>query len=388
MMLASLLCAVAAETVHDKPPKVTIQIPPSTNDQGRRDGAYTEYYRNGKIKRQALFLRGKLEGPYVENIEDGQKCWTAEFHAGKLHGLLTRYEKGQSVLTLPFKEGVPVFARSMEQIKQKLAALNPGPTPESDPANADRQAALRQLQSYRYLAGVPCDNVVLNDAMNRSAQAACEICVKLGRMDHTPPNPGLPEAEYKLAYKGATSSNLAVGYRTMAKAIEGWIDDSDPRNIVHLGHRRWCLHPWLRQVGFGKAGNFQAMWAFDASQKKIAAFQFVSFPAAGFMPVEYFRPSYAWSVTLNPRKYRKPAKTVQPKVYVVDQFLNKVGEPLKLNSRTVDTKAYGIANCIIFRPEGAVVATGRRYLVEIDGIQRKKGKPETLRYVVQFVSLK
>jgi hypothetical protein len=388
IVLAALLCAGAAEPVREKERDGNPKHTPSEAERDRRDGVYTEYYISGKIKRQARFKVGKLEGLYTENNEDGEKRLTANYKGGKLHGTLTRYEKGRPVLTQRFKDGVPVFAKSVAQIKQRLAEINTSDKEQQDPVATDREAALRRLKAYRYLTDVPYRNLVLNEEMNQGAQAACRICAKLGRMDHSPTNPGMPEAEFQRAFKGANSSNLAMGYGNMEKAVEGWMDDSDGRNIAHLGHRRWCLHPLMRQVGFGKEGGFQAMWAFDASQPKVPDFNFVSYPARGFMPVEYFGASYAWSVSLNPRRYQKPGPEVKPKLYRLGPLLSKVGDPLKLNHSTVDAKAYGIANCIIFRPEHIEVKAGKRYLVVIEGLRRKGGKPAVLRYVVEFVSLK
>jgi hypothetical protein len=194
------------------------------------------------------------------------------------------------------------------------------------------------------------------------------------------------EAEYKLGYRGAANSNLAEGFRNLSLAVDGWIYDSDESNIDRLGHRRWCLNPLLRRVGFGSEGRFKAMYASDRSQRSVPDFDFVSFPARGLMPVELFNPQHAWNVTLHPRKYRRPAKAaVKPKVYEVDDLLNKVGEPLELNYFNVNNDPFGLPGCIIFRPAKVSVAPGKRYLVEIAGLRRSNGQPATVRFVVEFV---
>ena len=36
------------------------------------------------------------------------------------------------------------------------------------------------------------------------------------------------------------------------------------------------------------------------------------------MPIEYFKPTHAWSVSLNPMKYRMPDPAVKPKIYELD----------------------------------------------------------------------
>jgi Cysteine-rich secretory protein family len=277
--------------------------------------------------------------------------------------------------------------RTKEEVKKKLAEINaPGEKP-ADAPTAEREAALRRLNAYRYLAGLDHD-VVLDREMNLSAQAGAELCKKINRIDHRPVNPGLPEEEYQKGLKGTSTSNLGWGFRTMTEAVDYWMDDSDKFNVERLGHRRWCLNPTMQKVGFGRAGVFSAMSCFDRSRAKVAEHDFISWPARGVMPVEYFKPAHAWSVSLNLRKYKPAAATVKPTIQALDGDGKKVGEPLKLKYVGVDRTPFGIPNCIIFQPEKLQMTADKRYLVEIEGLATIKGKAATLRYEVTFVSLK
>ena len=166
------------------------------------------------------------------------------------------------------------------------------------------------------------------------------------------------------------------------------MDDSDAPNIDRLGHRRWCLNPAMQKTGFGRAGEFTAMYVIDFSRKSVPDYDFVSWPTRGPMPVEYFKSSYAWSVSVNPRRYNKPGD-VTAKVYATDEKGEKKGDALKLNYSHVDTEGFGVPNCIIFRPDKATIAAGRRYVVEIEGLTTGKDKKAApLRYEVEFVSVK
>jgi len=280
------------------------------------------------------------------------------------------------------------YPRSREDIKKALAEIStPGPM-NPDALAAEREAGLRRLKAYRYLAEVPAD-VVLDDELNRYAQAATKLCAKLGRLDHKPANPGLPEEEYQLGIKGTTRSNLAFGDANLARSVDGWVEDSDPGNIERLGHRRWCLNPWMQKTGLGRTGRFTAMYSFDSSRKMVPDFTFVAFPPRGYMPVEYFRPRWAWNISLHPRKYQNLDPSIRPIITEVDKELQKVGEPLKLNFLAVDRNGFGIPNCLIFRPEPAAVKVGKRYLVEIEGLKPAvPGAAKDIRYVVEFVTLK
>jgi hypothetical protein len=281
------------------------------------------------------------------------------------------------------KPGKSIHPRSLDEIKKKLASIV-----SPDDKNVDENTeALRKLRAYRYLAELPYEDVTLDVNYNKMCVAGARLCEKIGKADHKPKNPGLPEDEYKLAFKGTSQSNLAVGYRKMVEAIDGWMEDSDEGNIATLGHRRWCLSPALQKTGFGREGEYSAMFTFDASRKKIPNYDMICYPARGYMPIEYFGASHAWSVTLNPKKYKAPAKGYEPKVYVANDKGLKTGDPLPLNCKNVDRLSFGVPNCIIFRPEKLVLKAGARFVVELEGIQPTAAqKAVTLSYVVEFVS--
>jgi len=283
----------------------------------------------------------------------------------------------------------PLKTRTADEIKKKLAEIIAAPAKKPDAVMAEREAALRRLKAYRYLAGVPYDDLTLDDDANAACDAAVRLCAKIGRIEHTPANPGLPEDDYKLAYKGTSRSNLGMGLRSLVKTVEMWMDDSDPGNIERIGHRRWCINPTMAKTGFGRFNEFTAMYIFDRNRKDVPDFDFVSWPPQGLTPVEYFRRGNAWNVSLNPRKYNSPGEDVTAKVYAADKKGNKTGDPLKLNHSGVDTNGFGIPNCIIFRPERITVEPGKRYVVEIEGItQGKEKKTAAIEYAVEFIGVK
>lgn len=277
--------------------------------------------------------------------------------------------------------------RTVEEIRKKLAEITAPPKKPAAGLAGEREAALRRLNAYRYLAGLDHD-VVLDEELTASAQAGANLCEKLGRIDHKPANPGLPEEEYQKGLKGTSTSNLGWGPRAIAPCVDLWMDDSDSGNIDRAGHRRWCLNPAMQKAGFGRAGVFTAMTCFDRSRKKLPDYDIICWPARGLMPVEYFKASQAWTVTLNPKKYQVPGESVKPAVWELDKDGKKVGEPLKLNYTNINKHGFGVPNCIIFRPEKLRLAAGKRYLVEIEGVAPLKGKAAPLRHEVKFVSVK
>jgi uncharacterized protein YkwD len=273
--------------------------------------------------------------------------------------------------------------RTADDVRKKLAEILA--PPEKKPANAlaaDRAAALRRLNAYRYLAGLPHD-VALDDDLNDTAQAGAALCERIGRLDHTPANPGLPDDEYRKAYRGTSRANLGQGFRSLERAIDGWMDDSAGTTTNILGHRRWCLNPPLQKTGFGHAGPFTSMSCFDTSRTPAPDYDFIPWPGRGPIPVGWFLPSQPWSVSLNPAKYQKVGSSVKPKVWELDPEGKKKGEPLPLALSKVDTAPFGIPNCVIFRPAPVEVKPGKRYLVEIEG-----AAPRPVRFEVEFIAEK
>jgi hypothetical protein len=283
------------------------------------------------------------------------------------------------------KAGAPVHQRSLDDIKKKLSALL-----ASDKGKGDENTrALQRLKAYRYLAEVPYEDLTLDEEYNKMCLAGAKLCEKLGKLEHKPENPGMPEEEFQLAYNGTSRSNLGWGLKTLVDAVDAWMFDSDSGNRERLGHRRWCLNPTMQKTGFGHAGAFTAMYTFDRSRKPVPEFDFICFPARGIMPIEFFGPKFVWSVSLNPKRYTTPDKDFTPKIYEADASGAKRGEPLQLAFKNVDTIPFGIPNCIIFRPENLQVTDGRRYVVELAGIMPTgEEQPVTLRYVVEFAKWK
>jgi hypothetical protein len=274
-----------------------------------------------------------------------------------------------------------VHQRSLDEIKKTLSAILAAGSKDSD----EKAPALRRLQAYRYLAEVPYADLTLDDDYNAMCLAGARLCQSLGKLEHTPKNPGLPEDEFRVAYKGTSRSNLAWGRMTLPACVDGWMFDSDSANIDRLGHRRWCLFPAMQKTGFGRVGAFAAMYVFDRGRADVPAYDYVCFPARGYMPIEFFSPAHAWSVSLNPQKYQTPSRDFVPKIYQADAGGGKQGQPLRLGFKNIDSTPFGIANCIIFRPEAVEVTPGKRYVVELEGIARRaEGDPVTMSYVVEF----
>lgn len=421
-MLACLFTALArAEIVETKFDDGKVKQKYVTDEQGKKDGAFTEFFANGKVKIKAVYKADELDGLFTEYFENGkarisatykadkkngtftefneqgQKLVVASYKDDKLNGVMTRMEKGVITLQLPFKDGEPAYPRTKEQMAKKIQEILEAPV-KGDGLDAERQEALKRLKAYRYICELPYEQLTLDDQYNKLAQAGSALCAKIKRLDHKPANPGLPEAEYKIGFEGTSKSNLAGGYAKIALSVDGYMDDSDPSNINRVGHRRWCLNPFMGKTGFGREGTFSAMYSMDASNQRPPDFDYIAYPTKGWMPIEFFSRgriapgavnTYAWSVSLHPQKYKAADKNVKVRIFELDDAgSKKTSEPLPLNYNTPNGEGMGLRNCLIFRPDKFKLEAGQRFLVEIDGLVRPNGALAPIRYVVDFFSLK
>jgi hypothetical protein len=251
-------------------------------------------------------------------------------------------------------------------------------------------ATLGHLKAYRYIARVPYANVSIHAPHQQRAQHAV-ILLRVGKVfSHTPPRPAkMPEAFYKLAREGTGKCNLHMGTRTsLRRAISSFMYDSDARNIAVLGHRRWCLEPGLARTGFGICGGYVSMYALDLSGGK-PGYDFIPFPTSGPHPVEYFGATWAWSVRLHPKRYRRPdAKAVKVTLRRLDPVTLEPGEPLKLNHHGVAAKGKSVRYCVIFRPDAFKLSPGDSYRVEIAGLKDIGGKAVRVVYDVEFCKVR
>lgn len=271
-------------------------------------------------------------------------------------------------------------SRSKKEIQQTLKMILQGAEGASESARA---TAL--LNAYRYLCGLAWD--VQSDAgLEDVSLAGARLCEAIGRLEHTPANPGWLEEDYKKGYRGTSQGNLFSGGGGAVASVHAYMNDSGGTTLQVLGHRRWCLNPSMQRTGFGTSGSYSCMHAFDGSRKKVPEWEMVAYPAPGYFPSGYFGNMHAWSVTLNPEEFRPPEALEEGQIKVCRVHdSGKPGKQMDLVYAGVDQTGYGVANCIIFLPRDVDVGHGERYRVEIEGIKKKSGKSVTLSYEVEFM---
>lgn len=360
---------------------------------GLLHGRYRSFHKNGEVELDCTYKKGLLDGRYRSFDGEGEKLVEGTYEKGAKDGRFEIRRDGDVVSKQKWAGGVledldgfaDPFPRSVETIAEELHTIRTmviAPTLSSqyegeiDPELADQRVlALKRLMEYRALSGLRFLDMQLDDKMNWHCTAAAKLLNIIGRLDHTPKNPGLPEDEYKTAYTGTSRSNLALG-STLPGSIDSYMDDSDPSNIDRVGHRRWCLNPKMKKTGFGIEGRFSAQWSFDESGSA-GKWEYVAYPAPGYYPVSHFDDHHAWSV-------RFPGGVLgdaQPSDFVIEvcaldeDFVR--GPALDLDHVSIS------GGQLIFRPEGLACAEGRAYGVRI-GKAGKRGPEPLLEFYVEF----
>jgi len=302
-------------------------------------------------------------------------------------------------------DGMLAYPRSKAQIigeLNRIAKVNIPTLEASEPIPAhdggddtpqDRQEAVRLLMQYRFLCYVPYDGMALDPVYCAHNQAASALLKTISKLDHFPPNPGWPEDRYQYALEGTSHSNIyAIGGDgpRCRRSVHAYMDDSDKANVGVLGHRRSCLSPYLGKVGFGSFKDFSTMWIQDRSRAEIPDYDYIAYPAAGFFPVNYCDAHRAWSISLNPQHFARPAEadvkvTVTPvRVRLIENKIEPLGKPLDMECFHVDTAGWGVADCIIFRPLALRTDQANAYVAEVVGLRSKDGKAATIKYLVEF----
>lgn len=278
--------------------------------------------------------------------------------------------------------------RTEAAIKEKLKSLAKAGK-AAGKAQEGSLAALRRLNAYRYLCGVPCD-VGLDDGYAREAAAAAAICEKIGRLDHHPPDPGMPAKDYELASHGAGNSNLGMGV-DVARCVDQFMFDSDASNIAVVGHRRWCLNPAMQRTGFGASGRFCAMYSTDKGRASPPALDYVAYPPPGLFPAEMISPRHAWSISLNPDKFGNAQEgAVKVRMIrlrrgqLVPTAADSFSDSLDLEHFSVYEPGMGYGGGVVFRARNAGTDAGKRYGVMVTGLSDKDGAPRQILFATEF----
>ena len=137
---------------------------------------------------------------------------------------------------------------------------NIGACQEGALTKAHKMIALEELNYVRSLHGLP--PVVYDDGSQDQVQKCALVLAANAALNHTPPNDW--SCWTQPGYTGCSKSNIHIHKYSSAQEpkppLEPIVSLLKDENVESLGHRRWILDPFLKQVSFGAVhGQTQAV---------------------------------------------------------------------------------------------------------------------------------
>lgn len=174
-----------------------------------------------------------------------------------------------------------------------IETCEPGTTSE-----ALRAATLRRINYFRAMAGV-YDLTGFDETLNVKAQAAALMMSANRELSHTPA--GDWTCYSAAGAEGAGHSNLSMGSYGPDAITHGYMTDPGDSNYF-VGHRRYVLSPYVREMGVGdipwtsNGPATNALWVFDDWHgPRLTRDEFVAWPPPGYVPYQVVYPRWSLS---------------------------------------------------------------------------------------------
>ena len=252
-------------------------------------------------------------------------------------------------------------------------------------------STVNAIRAAHGLAAVGYDTAGDNEVMQTSLMSAVN-----GALDHTPPTTwscytaaGASGAASSNLYRGSASLSLPV--TPSASILSGWLADVGVE--ATLGHRRWLLDPFLKQIAFGRvdtesaSGNrvtaaaLKVVYTNDGAG--LVTPDFVAYPVGDYKAA-YFQGSPILSFTViadKSSRYGNGSSVVDfgsATVSVVPQG----GSALSISEQAANYDGYGVPNVLRFRASG--LQTGVVHDVTVANV-RVNGVVRSYRYTFRLV---
>lgn len=240
-----------------------------------------------------------------------------------------------------------------------VSSCDPG-----DVSAPGRENALRQVNLYRWLAGLPA--VTDNATRNQKAQACALMMQANGTLSHSPPTNWTCYTSDGASAAG--SSNIASG--PGVSAVEMYIIDWG--NASTLGHRRWVLSNSLGAIGLGSTSSYSCMWVIGTGGS--ASAPWTAWPPPGIVPYGVFQGSW---YTIDETGWTVQSDAISLSGAQVTVTSGGQDKPVTV---TPLTGGYGSSSAFRFNPNGWTTQPDTTYSVSVTGISTP------IQYDVQVVS--
>lgn len=222
-------------------------------------------------------------------------------------------------------------------------------------------------------------DITYNPDMEKYAQKAALITCANEYMNHYPTT---DEKCYSIdGFLGCERSNLWFGYASTVHTwlsedmILDWLIDD---GVENLGHRRWLLNPFMREVAYGRVDKVNGMGKhFTAGALKVmldsldfwqpfqSNIEYVAYPQGDY-PLNAFKLDWylSFSLVADNKVFWNNAKVDYSNATI--QMKDENGYNLIINSVSYNTDGYGLPNIIQWKAVN--LQAGITYTVKISNL--------------------
>ena len=260
-------------------------------------------------------------------------------------------------------------------LPQNVMEEEPSFTPPYKVGKVKKEAlelSLKRLNALRKISGLP--PVVMTDQYNEDAQYGAFLMKLTGQFKHggIPQPSGMDKTFWERGNNATATSNI-YPINNLIGAIDGY--NRDPGN-PGVGHRLYQMSPGQQAVGIGfvPGSHCEKVIGTPApDDKKPEPFDwnFVSYPAAGYFPLEgnlFGSPAF-WHVQFNGGKYTVGAgKIIVTRVDTGEQWVEE----------------HNGGNTLVFNKSNTWRPELGTYTYEVTGVRNKNNVPERFVFTTEF----
>ncbi len=232
---------------------------------------------------------------------------------------------------------------------------------------AEKQKALEELNFIRNLHNL---NPVTYDYQSDIFTAKAALIIAASKQMSHFPDSSLP-CWTQEGYFGSSESNLYwwEWYDTIPKTedfIKGWVIDDEVEN---LGHRRWLLNPFLKQISFGRVDIPTFTGAairviYDSTV--FSNVDFVAYPYEEY-PRNLFLFNWYFSFTAIPEKHDIWANERVDFSRATIKVTDETGNSISVHSVRFDNEGFGVPNNFQWKCSG--LRYGKTNWVKINNVR-------------------
>lgn len=254
----------------------------------------------------------------------------------------------------------------------------------------EKSKVLSAVNEVRSLHGLP--HVIYNESEQGEVMQTAMLMAANGKIDHYPPSSWKcwDQNSAKVAGASLLSGGVVaqkIKFFTPGEDIAMWLADHESISPSGIGHRRWLLDPFLKQISYGRVsgeannGNqtvasiLKIMRPERSSPVEVSS-ELITYPSGDY-PSRLYMPGAPLSVSLLIDKNQKASNDLVDFSKTQIKITSSNGRLLKVNKVLADNNFFGLPNNLQFNTSDLI--GGERYDVTLDNVI-VRGEPKSYKY--------